>query len=246
MNEIRIFNSAEFGEVRTVLVDGEPMFCLSDICTILGLSNATMTANRLEEDEVAKLDLGGKVGLTLFVNESGLYAVILRSDKPNAKTFRKWVTGEVLPSIRKTGNYALSGDALILAAMDELHRRLEQKDETIKQLETEVEHKEDVIIGLVDDISLADKRQILNRVVRYKGADFRERWRLLYREFNEKYHINVSKRVENYNRKNGKRYSKIDYIDKHMGKIPELYEIACKLFENDIKALVAEMYDCAA
>lgn len=102
-----IFSNAEFGEIRTILVNNEPMFCLKDVCTALGIKNATDVAKRLEEDEVTRLNLGGQVGEANFVNESGLYAVILRSDKPNAKKFRKWVTSEVLPAIRKHGVYAV-------------------------------------------------------------------------------------------------------------------------------------------
>jgi prophage antirepressor-like protein len=92
--------------VRVVERDGgETWFCLKDICEALRLTNATMVAERLDDDELTKLDLGSQQGKTLFVNESGLYAVVLRSDKPEAKKFRKWVTSEVLPRIRKTGKY---------------------------------------------------------------------------------------------------------------------------------------------
>lgn len=106
MNELRTFtyNNAE---VRTVEMNGDPWFVLKDVCGILGISNATVAASRLDEDEVTKFDLGGKVGITNIINESGLYSVILRSDKPEAKPFRKWVTSEVLPAIRKTGTYTI-------------------------------------------------------------------------------------------------------------------------------------------
>lgn len=106
MNELQIFNNEEFGEIRMVLLNSEPMFCLVDICKALELSNSRIVAERLDEDERRKLDLP-RQGETWFVTESGLYAVILRSDKPNAKKFRKWVTSEVLPSIRKHGAYAV-------------------------------------------------------------------------------------------------------------------------------------------
>lgn len=105
MNEIKVFNSVEFGEIRTVIVNDEPMFCLGDICKALGIKNVTDVAKRLDEDERTRLNLG-RAGETNFVTESGLYAVVLRSDKPAAKKFRKWVTSEVLPSIRKHGIYA--------------------------------------------------------------------------------------------------------------------------------------------
>lgn len=106
MNELQIFDY-NGNEVRTVQKDGEPWWILKDVCGVLGLKNPTMIAERLEDDEVTKLNLGGLSGETNIINESGLYNVILRSDKPEAKPFRRWVTGEVLPSIRKTGSYTL-------------------------------------------------------------------------------------------------------------------------------------------
>ena len=103
MNELQVFEYQK-KEVRTVQVNGEPWFVLRDVCDVLKISNPTAVADRLDEDERAKLDLG-RQGAGWAVNESGLYHVILRSDKPEAGPFRKWVTGEVLPSIRKHGAY---------------------------------------------------------------------------------------------------------------------------------------------
>ena len=111
MNELQIFNNEEFGEVRTVVLNSEPMFCLADVCKALDIKNATDVAKRLDDDERTRLNLG-RQGETNFVTESGLYAVILRSDKPNAKKFRKWVTSEVLPSIRKNGGYIAGQETL--------------------------------------------------------------------------------------------------------------------------------------
>lgn len=84
MNNIQIFNSDEFGEIRTVMVGEEPMFCLTDVCRVLELTNSRVVADRLDEDERCKLDLH-RQGQTWFITESGLYTVILRSDKSNAK-----------------------------------------------------------------------------------------------------------------------------------------------------------------
>lgn len=103
MNDIQIFNYNS-NEIRAIQRDGEPWFVLKDVCDVLGMSNPTMVADRLDEDERAKLDLG-RQGQSWVINESGLYNVILRSDKPEAKPFRKWVTSEVLPTIRKHGAY---------------------------------------------------------------------------------------------------------------------------------------------
>lgn len=110
-----------------------------------------------------------------------------------------------------------------------------------KELQKTIEYKEDVIIGLTDDIELKDKRQILNQVVRYKGANYQERWKKLYYEFEKFYHINLDVRIKNYNERNKPKIkSKLDYIDKVMGKLPKLYEIASKLFEGDIEKIIAE------
>ena len=88
MNQIEVFRNNEFGEIRTIVVNDEPMFCLSDICKALEIKNVTDVAKRLDDDERTRLNLG-RAGETNFITESGLYAVILRSDKPNAKKFRK-------------------------------------------------------------------------------------------------------------------------------------------------------------
>lgn len=106
MNELQIFQNSEFGEIRMVTVDDEPMFCLADVCKALELSNGRVVSARLDDDERCKLELP-RQGETWFITESGLYTVILRSDKPNAKKFRKWVTSEVLPAIRQHGMYAV-------------------------------------------------------------------------------------------------------------------------------------------
>ena len=111
--------------------------------------------------------------------------------------------------------------------------------EEIEYKTKEIEYKEDVIIGLTDKIELMDMRQILNSVVRYKGADFQERWRLLYFEFERKYHVDIKRRIDNYNKNNKpKMKNKLEYIDKIMNKLPQLYEIACKLFEGDINQII--------
>lgn len=107
-NKVAVFNY-ENNQVRSVAVNGDPWFVLADLCKVLELSNPTMVAKKLDLDERAKSDLGLQERNVTLVNESGMYAVILRSDKPQAKPFRKWVTSEVLPAIRKTGKYAMGG-----------------------------------------------------------------------------------------------------------------------------------------
>lgn len=115
MNEIEIFKDERFGEVRVVGTSEEPLFCLADVCKALDLQNPSQVKARLDEEDVQLIDLHtlnlneGIIGNTLtnFVTESGLYDVIMRSESSKAKPFRKWVTKEVLPSIRKTGSYSI-------------------------------------------------------------------------------------------------------------------------------------------
>ena len=106
MNDLQIFKYQD-SEVRTVEMNGEPWFVLKDVCGVLGLGTVSKVADRLDADEKGMNQIhtpGGMQDVTV-INESGLYNVILRSDKPEAKPFRKWVTAEVLPTIRKHGAY---------------------------------------------------------------------------------------------------------------------------------------------
>ena len=105
MNELQIFNNSEFGEIRTIEINGEPWFVASDICNALELSNTTSAVGRLDDDEKSKFNLGLSGGETNCVNEYGLYNLVLASRKENAKRFKRWITHEVIPTIRRTGGY---------------------------------------------------------------------------------------------------------------------------------------------
>lgn len=162
MNDLQIFNNEEFGEVRTAVINDEPMFCLIDICKALEIKNATDVAKRLDEDEHTRLNLG-RQGETNFITESGLYAVILRSDKPNAKKFRKWVTSEVLPSIRKTGGYEIpksaSGQIQLLA---QGYTELEEAVNSIKEDVTELKDNVPLYGCEIEEVSKHVKRKAVN------------------------------------------------------------------------------------
>lgn len=141
MNELTVFQNPEFGEVRTLEREGEPWFVLKDVCDALHISSVGNVANRLDEDDVDLADIIDSLGRrqsTTIINESGLYSVILRSDKPEAKPFRKWVTSEVLPAIRKTGGYQarpmsmaenLAAQAQLLVEQEKRIARIEQRVE---------------------------------------------------------------------------------------------------------------------
>lgn len=108
MNELSVFKNEEFGEIRTVIIENEPMFCLSDVCKALGLTQPSKVKERLNEKGVSSiptLTAGGEQKL-LYINESNLYKTIFQSRKKSAERFTGWVTSEVLPCIRKNGIYA--------------------------------------------------------------------------------------------------------------------------------------------
>lgn len=112
-DELRIFENEAFGQVRTIMIDDEPWFVASDICKALDLSNATVSVQRLDDDEKSKFNLGLSGGATNCVNEYGLYSLVLASRKPEAKTFKRWITHEIIPALRKTGGYVANSDLFV-------------------------------------------------------------------------------------------------------------------------------------
>lgn len=141
-NKLMTFENAAFGKIRTLTIDGEPWFVAADVCKALELGNPSMTVERLDADEkgISSIDtLGGKQRMAI-INEPGLYSVILRSRKPEAKAFKRWITHEVIPAIRKHGGYMTK--SLLEQVLEnpnliyEFARRMlaeQQKNERLKQ-----------------------------------------------------------------------------------------------------------------
>ena len=116
---MKLFEDAEQEKFRVIDQNGEPWFVLNEVCKKIGIANPSDAASRLDDDEKSALgitDPHGRVQSTRIINESGLYSLILRSNKPQAKAFKKWITSEVLPSIRKTGGYGSKTPAFIQRA----------------------------------------------------------------------------------------------------------------------------------
>lgn len=156
-------------QVRVVMVDGEPWFVLADLCKALDLSNPSMVADRIESDALSTAEVIDSMGRTQqarIVSEPGMYEVIFLSRKPEARAFKRWVTGTVLPEIRKTGGYnaapALTGPQLVAAALIEANRMLEAKDERIAELEPKAEIA-DKLLDAEGDLSVRDAAQSLTR-----------------------------------------------------------------------------------
>ncbi len=139
--EIQIFNNEEFGNVRIIGDAENPRFCLADVCKILDIGNPSQVKTRLDagviSNEVISDSMGREQTMT-FVNEDGLYDVILDSRKPEAKRFRKWITSEVLPSIRKTGLYVNPQAAISPAFLRQIADALEAANIKVKVLETQL------------------------------------------------------------------------------------------------------------
>lgn len=168
MNEIQIFNYNDY-EIRTIQRDGGPWFVLRDVCGVLALGTPARVAERLEEDEkgVSQIHTPGGTQDMTIISESGLYSVILRSDKPEAKPFRRWVTSEVLPSIRRSGGYIagqeeMTPEELMAQALTVAQRTLEQREARISQLSTQaaiMAPKADYFDELVERNTLTNFRE---------------------------------------------------------------------------------------
>ena len=196
MNELQIFNSEEFGEIRTVKVDGEPMFCLSDICRALELTQPSKVKDRLSEkgvNSIPTLTAGGEQNL-LYINESNLYKAIFQSRKKSAEKFTDWVTSEVLPSIRKTGSYGVpkstSGQIQLLA---QGYTELEQAVTSIKDDVAELKDNTPLYGCEIDEIQHHVKRKVVEilggkqseayRDRSVRGSVFQDMYRQLMREY---------------------------------------------------------------
>lgn len=263
--EVTVFKNLvhpEFGELRTVEIDGEPWFVGKDVATALGYSNTRDALSRHIDNEdktsVVIPDSGSNYkSKTTLINESGLYSLILSSKLPSAKEFKHWVTSEVLPSIRKNGAYIRNQENMTPAEI--VARGLIAAQKIIEEREKEIVHlnnrcgrltqtiaeKQDVINAISRNVPAPTKRMMLNRVMRRRSPELAQsRWSYLYARFDEIYHKNVKIRMKNYNAEPGHRkcYSILDFIEKVLNMLDELYDLAVKLFESDFTQLMQEMH----
>lgn len=261
--EVTVFKNPvhpEFGELRTVEISGEPWFVGKDVATALGYSD-TFGALKKHVDAADKQNCQNDSfdtprGMTI-INESGLYSLILSSKLPSAKEFKHWVTAEVLPSIRKNGAYIRNQENMTPAEI--VARGLIAAQKIIEEREKEIVHlnnrcgrltqtiaeKQDVINAISRNVPAPTKRMMLNRVMRRRSPELAQsRWSYLYARFDEIYHKNVKIRMKNYNAEPGHRkcYSILDFIEKVLNMLDELYDLAVKLFESDFTHLMQEMH----
>lgn len=205
--KLQVFNYNQ-KQVRTVQINGETWFVLKDVCVVLGITDHKVVARRLEEDEVCQIPLTDSLGRTqetTVINESGLYNVILRSDKPEAKPFRKFVTSEVLPSIRKTGGYQTK--AMTTAQMFALQAQVNlEQEQRLKALEEKTQATQETVQEAFSALSYPtvsrdhwqdETRQKIRRVCFENGLNYQQFTAQTYDELEADARVKLETRVNN-------------------------------------------------
>lgn len=236
MNNLMNFNF-EVKKVRTLLINDEIYFVAKDVADILKYAETSVMLRRLDDDEMKKIEPSVVVGANSMareftvINESGLYNAVLGSKKENAKRFKKWVTSEVLPSIRKTGSYSkqlTTAEMLLKQAelMVEHERKLKDVDNRLKKLE-DIESKKSDISILLPVAKEKTTRSSINQVVRSYAdrnkKSYKDVWDNLYIEFNYRYNMNIHIQSKN------RGLTKIEMIEK-LDKLDELLSLAVYLY----------------
>lgn len=171
MNELKIFNNPDFGEVRTLSIDGEPWFVGKDVAAILGYAKPlNALATHIDEDDSLKqglIDSMGREQNAIFINESGLYSLVLSSKLPTARAFKRWITHDVIPSIRKNGGYIAGQESM--TAEELMAKALLVAKKTIEEKEAELSRRQ------VENAIMAPKADYFDELVeRNTLTNFRE------------------------------------------------------------------------
>ena len=216
MNDIQVFKNDEFGSIRTWVVDDEPWFVGKDIATILGYAKPeNAIANHVDdEDKTSTLIQGSGSNYkskAILINESGLYSLILSSKLPSAKKFKRWVTGEVLPSIRKTGSYGkpMSELEILQCSINQLieqERKIKaletQQGEQVKRLDI-IDSRLEVLNGVHIEGTGRDRLNAMIRAyVVKKGISYAEGWKDFKKAYNRAFHTCLGALLTNYTNKN--------------------------------------------
>ena len=217
MNELKIFTNDEFGNVRVINIDGEPWMVGKDIAEALGYSNPrkALQDHVDEEDKgVTKCDTPGGAQNITIINESGMYSLVIGSKLPSAKVFKRWITSEVLPSIRKTGGYVSDDDLFIktyLPFADETTQNLFRTQLYITKKQNEmianITKERDILVE--EELKWEDDKIINALVRRYAGSacdgNFGRAWKEFKKELLYKHGINIDSRITRYKESTGKK-----------------------------------------
>lgn len=228
MNQLKVFENEQFGQVRIQMINDEPWFVAADVCAALDVSDAGKAVGRIDDDELTRIKIvsGGQTREMLAVNEPGLYSLVLGSRKKEAKDFKRWVTHEVLPSIRKHGIYATEmtlermindpATAIVMLQTIQEEREKRKEVEAQKQLlvaENRVLAKEAMtwdINAFINSMVKAYSKAVTGRGPRYAVA-----WNLFKAALNNKCRINIEQRATWYHKRTGKKTppKKIDLLN---------------------------------
>ena len=261
--ELQLFTNELFGNVRAININGKVMFVGKDVATCLGYKDtAQAIRNHCKGVVETTTPTNGGVQTMKVITQYDVIRLIMKSRLPQAQEFEKWVIEEVIPQVLTTGTYSIKQDSYMIEDPVERAKRwieeyeekkallelTQQQQETIKEQEVEIEHKEDVIITLVEDVDLMTKRQRISQIVKYGSQGrYSERWSLLYKEFETKYHIDVNRRMKRA-KENGtfkKSGSKLEYICDVMGMTSQLFDVCVVVFEADYKDMLQYYLDLA-
>lgn len=259
MNELKIFENEEFGQVRTIVMNNEPWFVGKDVATALGYANPKNAVPKHVSDEdklSTQIEYAGQRRTVTVINESGLYALIFGSKLESAKRFKHWVTNEVLPTIRKTGGYVNNDELFIntyLPFADDATKMLfsstletvRKQNDLIKKQKDEILHQKEVITGLTDDVDIYKKRSIINRICKRRQGNYANRYKELYKCFRESYHVDLEARCEGFNLRQNKKKDKLTTIAyaEQFGFIDDLFECCAKLYETEVKEVLNQMIE---
>lgn len=198
MNELQKVFSYNGRQIRTVIRDGEPWWVAKDVCDVLDVGNITEALRRLDEDEFSITEVTDSIGRmqsSYVVNEPGLYSLILKSRKPEAKAFKRWITHEVIPAIRKTGSYTMQPQSeLEIILMQNKHIGLAL--ERLMQMEGRVEELTQTVEKMDIDITGNMRQQLsakINEYVRKTHVPHSVAWKMFYRAYNTTFHTNVKR-----------------------------------------------------
>ena len=156
--QLQLFQKEEFGAIRTVVIDGEPWFVAKDVCDILGVKNVTQSMQQLEDFERSMFNIG-RQGEANIISESGFYTLVLRSRKPIAKPFRIWVTREVLPTIRKTGQYVAGDRNKVESMVEDMGCNMKIAYAQINNMEDMIGEQNNMLKMVVDNMTLTTRQQ---------------------------------------------------------------------------------------
>lgn len=260
--------------VRVFGTPEEPLFLARDVAEWIDHKDVTSMLRNIDEDEKVVITTNSNPPLNertvlqantsySFLTENGLYEVLMLSRKPKAKEFKKKVK-EILKTIRKTGGYINQGQEdlfidtympfldenyknlfkLNLQALDQQNKTIRKQKVIIETQKQDIKDFQEALDAYTKDVPLATKRMLINRLIRFPGTNFGLRWMVLYREFDNVYHMSVKSRMNKYNATHTPMCkSQMEFIDIHLGMVNELFDLAVKLFKSDYEALIQQMYD---